>query len=85
MQVAVDISLYPLSEDFVPPIKDVIARLNEYEALEVDTNPMSTQIRGDYGDVMRALETEIRTTFEQLPKAVFAIRILNNPGVDQGR
>jgi hypothetical protein len=28
---------------------------------------------------MRALHAEIGTTFEELPKAVFAIRILNNP------
>lgn len=79
MEVAVDISLYPLDEDFIPPIKDVIARLNGYDSLQVVTNPMSTQIRGDYEDVMRALQKEIRETFEQVPKAVFAIRILNNP------
>ena len=79
MQVAVDISLYPLDADFIPPIKDVIERLNGYPDLQVVTNPMSTQVRGDYADVMAALTREIGTTFEQIPKAVFAIRILNNP------
>jgi uncharacterized protein YqgV (UPF0045/DUF77 family) len=79
MQVAVDISLYPLADEFLVPIKDVIARLNTHGSLEVLTNPMSTQIRGDYADVMNALQQEIRTTFEAVPKAVFAIRILNNP------
>ena len=79
MKVAVDISLYPLDADFIPPIKDVIERLNGYDALDVVTNPMSTQVRGDYDVVMSALQDEMRTTFEQVPKAVFAIRILNNP------
>ena len=79
MKVAVDISLYPLDADFIPPIKDVIERLNSHPGLQVVTNPMSTQIRGEYADVMAALTTEIGTTFEQVPKAVFAIRILNNP------
>ena len=79
MQVAVDISLYPLDADFIPPIKDVIERLNGYPDLEVVTNPMSTQVRGEYADVMAALTREIGTTFERVPKAVFAIRILNNP------
>jgi uncharacterized protein YqgV (UPF0045/DUF77 family) len=79
MRVAVDISLYPLADEFLPPIQDVIERLNGYDRLEVHTNPMSTQIRGEYSDVMTALQTEIETTFQQLPKAVFAIRILNNP------
>ncbi|HSM29069.1 MAG TPA: YkoF family thiamine/hydroxymethylpyrimidine-binding protein [Woeseiaceae bacterium] len=79
MKVAVDISLYPLDADFIPPIKDVIGRLNGYPELTVETNPMSTQIRGDYNDVMAALTTEIGATFERVPKAVFTIRILNNP------
>jgi uncharacterized protein YqgV (UPF0045/DUF77 family) len=79
MRVAVDISLYPLDADFVPPIKDVIRRLEARAELEVSTNTMSTQVRGEYDVVMRALENEIRTTFERVPKAVFAIKILNNP------
>jgi uncharacterized protein YqgV (UPF0045/DUF77 family) len=79
MKVAVDISLYPLDADFIPPIKDVIERLNGYPDLQVVTNPMSTQIHGEYVNVMAALTSEIGTTFEQVPKAVFAIRILNNP------
>ena len=79
MKVAVDISLYPLDADFIPPIKDVIERLNGYPDLQVTTNPMSTQIRGDYAEVMAALTAEVGTTFEKVPKAVFAIRVLNNP------
>ena len=79
MQVAVDISLYPLDADFIPPIKDVIERLNSHAGIEVATNPMSTQVKGDYDVVMGVLQQEIKATFEQLPKAVFAIKILNNP------
>ena len=83
MRVAIDISLYPLDADFVPPIKDVIARLNEHDRLEVWTNAMSTQIVGEFDDVMDALRTEIGATFEQLPKAVFVIKLLNNPLLGQ--
>ncbi len=79
MRVAVDISLYPLADDFIPPIKDVIERLNAISSVEVLTNAMSTQIRGEYEEVMAALNQEIKKTFEQCPKAVFAIKILNNP------
>ena len=79
MKVAVDISLYPLDADFIPPIKDVIERLNAHDGLEIWTNAMSTQIVGEFDDVMSALQREIGATFEELPKAVFAIKILNNP------
>ena len=38
MRIAVDISLYPLTEQFIPPIKDVIARLAAHEDIDVLTN-----------------------------------------------
>ncbi len=79
MRVAVDISLYPIADEFIPPIDDVIGRLNSHESLEVITNPMSTQVFGEYDVVMAALNREIKTTFELSPRAVFAIKILNNP------
>lgn len=79
MQVAVDISLYPLDENFIPPIKDIIKRLSEHDDIEIEYNRMSTQLRGDFDVVMSVLTEELRTTFEVVPKAVFAIKILNNP------
>jgi len=82
MKVAVDISLYPLQDDLIPPIVDVIERLKSHDDLYVDTNSMSTQIRGEYDDVMRALKGEIGATFEALPKEVFVLKILNNPIAD---
>ncbi len=83
MRVAVDISLYPLNQNFLAPIQDVIERLRKYTAFEMIVNSMSTQIRGEYDEVMAALQQEIRVSFEQTPKAVFVIKILNNPLGDQ--
>ena len=79
MKVAIDISLYPLDENFIPPIKNVIERLGQHAGIEIEYNRMSTQIRGEFDVVMPALTEEIRTTFVDVPKAVFAIKILNNP------
>ncbi len=80
MKVAVDISLYPLDADFIPPIKNVIDRLNEHSELEVWTNAMSTQVVGEFDDVMDALKKEIGTTFDQIPKGVFVMKMFNHPG-----
>lgn len=79
MQVAIDISLYPLDENFIAPIKDIIDRLGQHEGVEVERNRMSTQLRGDFDVVMPVLTQEIRTTFDNVPKAVFTIKVLNNP------
>ena len=80
MKIAVDISLYPLDADFIPPIKDVIDRLNTHDNLEVWTNAMSTQVVGEFGEVMDALKQEIGMTFESIPKGVFVIKMFNHPG-----
>ena len=79
MNITVEISMYPLDADYKPPIKAFVRRLREHTGLETRTNQMSTQVRGEYAAVMAALTSEIGTTFERVPKAVFAIRILNNP------
>ena len=80
MKVAVDISLYPLDRDFIPPISDVIERLNAHDDLEVWTNAMSTQVVGEFEAVWGALGEEIGATFANLPKGVFVMKVLNNPG-----
>ena len=79
MRVAADISLYPIADDFIPPIDDVIKRLESHDSIEVLRNAMSTQIVGDYDDVMAVLKQELGATFEATEKAVFVIKLLNNP------
>jgi uncharacterized protein YqgV (UPF0045/DUF77 family) len=76
MRTAVEISLYPLDADYVPPIKDFIERLNAHAGLTVGTNAMSTQVAGEHALVFAALEQETRRTFEADRRAVFVIKVL---------
>ena len=76
MKVSVDISYYPLKVEFVPHIRDFIARLNEHAHLTVQTNGMSTQVFGEYFEVMNTLTKEIHRSFE-LPHSVFVMKIIN--------
>lgn len=79
MRVSVDISLYPLGRDFVPPINDVIERLQAHGSIQIFTNLMATQLVGEYDDIMFELKQEIGETFKKIPNVVFTIKILNNP------
>ena len=63
MDVAVELSLYPLRNEFIPPIAAFIERLNTHPGLKVETNSMSTQVVGEYLHVMQVLTTEIERTF----------------------
>ena len=76
MDIGVEISLYPLNAEFIPPIQDFIDRLNLGSRLKVVTNSMSTQVFGRYEDVFNVLVREIRTTFENNDKAVFVMKVL---------
>jgi uncharacterized protein YqgV (UPF0045/DUF77 family) len=76
MHVAVELSLYPLTGEFVPPILDFIERLRAHPGLEVATNSMSTQVSGDYERVFDALRAEIRASLSASHRAVLVMKVL---------
>lgn len=75
MFLSVQLSYYPLADDFKPPIKALIARL-EQTGLEVYPNRMSTQIFGEFDEVMQVLSETLRWSFETYGKAVFVANFL---------
>jgi uncharacterized protein YqgV (UPF0045/DUF77 family) len=76
MKISVEISYYPLKVEYIPHIKGFIERLNGYEKLVVKTNSMSTQVFGEYNNVMQILTGEIYKSFE-LPHSIFVLKIIN--------
>jgi len=75
--VSVDISLYPLKENFIAPIDDFIASLQKYENIEVRTNSISTQLFGEYDVIMDILKKEISKTFDIEKNVVLNVKIVN--------
>lgn len=76
MDIGVEISLYPLASEYIPSIQAFIDRLNAHAELRVLTNSMSTQIFGEYEQVMRVLTLEMRATFAAENKSVFVMKVL---------
>ena len=80
MEIGVEISLYPLAEQFVPEIHDFIARVSAAGDLKVVTGSFSTQIFGEYERVFETLRRELRATFdsrgERGGKAAFVLKVL---------
>ena len=77
MQVMVELSLYPLTEQFIEPIQKFIDCLNTYKALSVETNSTSTKVTGEYSEVMSILGTEMQRTHESVGQAIFVAKFLN--------
>ncbi|HMK86577.1 MAG TPA: hypothetical protein VK437_11520 [Steroidobacteraceae bacterium] len=76
---AVEISMYPLTPDYRPPIQAFIDRLNTYPELTVRTNALSTQIFGPLERVLAILATEIERSASSSAQSVFVMKVL--PGV----
>lgn len=77
MQVSVEISLYPLDHNYIPPIQDFIDRLNSYSELKVIENTMSTQVYGAYSEVLAIVNKEMQRTHQSTPKAAFVLKVLH--------
>ena len=74
MQVMVELSLYPLVNEYIPPIQNFIDRLNSYTELSINTCSTSTQVTGDYKKVMTILGKEMQRTHEEVGQAIFVAK-----------
>ena len=78
MFCSVEISMYPLKENFKPSIIAFIKNLRKYSFLKLDTNGMSTQVFGEYKRVMNAINTEMENTFLNENSVVFNLKVINS-------
>ena len=76
MKISVEISYYPLNEEYKIPIKGFIAALNGNKNIIVKTNTMATQVFGEFDEVMGTVQKCIKQAFE-LPHSVFVMKIIN--------
>ena len=52
--------------------------LRKYPFVKVDTNGMSTQVFGDYKQVMNAINSEMESTFLNENSVVFTLKVINS-------
>ena len=78
MKTSVDISLYPLANDYIPAIQEFIDRVQLYPDVAVVRNDLSTQLFGEYDVVTDILKTEIRLSWEKYGKSIFVVKFLQD-------
>ena len=76
MNVLVEITLYPLQDDFLAPIDDFLASLNAQSAVEVKTRRMSTQLYGEYDAVMDLLRDAIKASQARHGSGAFVLKLI---------
>ncbi|MEM7379585.1 MAG: thiamine-binding protein [Bacteroidota bacterium] len=81
MNISVELTLSPLQQDFEEPIIQFIKSLRA-SGLTVLENPLSTQVYGDYDQVMTLLQKEVKTAFELMDKGLLYMKIVKSDRSD---
>src|SRR5215471_15250072 len=77
MRVTVEMSLYPLAGDALDKILGFIGVVQGDRRLEVVVNQMSTQVRGELGDVLDVLRAALERSFGAGGSQALVVKFLN--------
>lgn len=75
MKISVELTLTPLQNEFEEPIINFIKQLRA-SGLKIIENPLSTQVYGDYDEVMTVLNSEIKEAFELIENGLLHMKIV---------
>lgn len=81
MNISVELTLTPIQDDFEPAIIHLIKKLRE-SGLTVMENPLSTQVYGDYDQVMEVITMHVKSSFELIDKGLLYMKIVKSDRSD---
>jgi len=81
MNISVELTLTPLHTDYEPTIIHFIKKLRASN-LKVLENPLSTQVYGDYDEVMKILSIEIKEAFQLIERGLLHMKIVKSDRYD---
>lgn len=77
MKIVADMSLYPLKDGPIPSIIEFIRELQSQSGIEIVTNQLSTQLRGEFEVVTSAINRCMRKAMEGPETLVLVVKYLN--------
>ena len=77
MKISVELTLTPLSDHYESIIKDFIKSLRQSEFKIIET-PLSTQIYGDFNQVMSFLNKKIYNIFSNSENIILNMKIIKS-------
>ena len=76
MILSVELTLYPLQDNYLPIIERFIDHLGGYDGLSLQTFRTATIMMGEYDTVMKALADAMKWNQENQGKGVFVAKFL---------
>lgn len=80
MKLTIELTLYPLQDDYLPPIKAMVDWLHRQSEIKVSTHATCTILCGEYDVVMEVLKRGVEWSVTEYGKCVFVAKLL--PGVE---
>jgi len=77
MKIVADMSLYPLKDGPIPTIIEFIEELQLQEGIEIVTNQLGTQLRGEFEAVTGAINQCMHKAMLASNTVVLVVRYLN--------
>ena len=81
MKISVELTLTPLKSSYVITIKQFIQNLRN-KGFTVIENPLSTQLFGEYDQVMSSLLPLVKSTFEQEDAVMLHLKLVKGDRSD---
>lgn len=70
--------MYPLTDGYKDEVKAFLRRLNQHKNIEVVTNGVSTQVFGEYDEVMKAYIESLKPSMEGETAIAVVSKIINS-------
>jgi len=77
MNIVADLSLYPLKDGPIPDIIEFIREMREQGGIQIVSNQLSTQLRGEFDAVTGAINHCMRKAMAAPNTVVLVVRYLN--------
>ena len=77
MNIVAEMSLYPLKDGPVPDIIIFIREMRKQEGIEIVSNQLSTQLRGEFEAVTGAINRCMRKVMDAPNTVVLVVKYLN--------
>ena len=77
MKIVADMSLYPLKDGPIPTIIEFIEELQNQPGIQIVTNQLGTQLRGDFEAVTDAIKQCMRKAMNAQNTVVLVVKYLN--------
>jgi len=77
MKIVADMSLYPLKDGPIPTIIEFIEALRGRDDIEIVSNQLSSQVRGEYEAVTSAINDCMKKAMQAPNTVVLVVKYLN--------